>query len=203
MRSHLAKLTNKQRVFVEEYLQCWNASEAARRAGYSEKSASVIGHENLRKPEIARAIRARIDEKTMQTDEILCRLTDIARGDMGEFIQPESLYITLGGAVANKKTHLIKKIKYVTYTNDDAQTETVEFELYDAHKALMDLAKLRGLVVDKTRALDWRDEALDLIRKHEVDYEALVNEFGSDLATELFKLAGVPVEVESSAESDA
>jgi len=28
------KLSNMQRVFVEEYLSCWNGTEAARRAGY-------------------------------------------------------------------------------------------------------------------------------------------------------------------------
>lgn len=31
----MAKLTNKRRAFIEEYLKCWNATSAARRAGYS------------------------------------------------------------------------------------------------------------------------------------------------------------------------
>ena len=43
-------LTDKQRAFVSQYLICWNASEAARRAGYSVKSAYSIGSENLTKP---------------------------------------------------------------------------------------------------------------------------------------------------------
>jgi phage terminase small subunit len=51
-------LTDKQARFVEEYLVDLNATQAAVRAGYSEDSAASIGHENLRKPEIAQAISA-------------------------------------------------------------------------------------------------------------------------------------------------
>lgn len=42
-------LTEKQARFVAEYLVDLNATEAARRAGYSEKTAYAIGFENLRK----------------------------------------------------------------------------------------------------------------------------------------------------------
>lgn len=52
------KLTEKQELFCNEYLLDLNATGAARRAGYSEDSASAIGWENLRKPEI----QARIQE---------------------------------------------------------------------------------------------------------------------------------------------
>lgn len=50
------KLTDKQRIFCIEYLKHWNATKAAIAAGYSEKSAEVIGFENLRKPKIAKFI---------------------------------------------------------------------------------------------------------------------------------------------------
>jgi len=43
----MAKLTEKQRRFVEEYLIDLNATQAAIRAGYSVKTAAVIGAENL------------------------------------------------------------------------------------------------------------------------------------------------------------
>jgi phage terminase small subunit len=46
-------LTPKQELFVREYLVDMNATQAAIRAGYSEKTAYAIGEENLRKPEIA------------------------------------------------------------------------------------------------------------------------------------------------------
>ena len=51
-------LTNKQQRFVEEYSVDSNATQAAIRAGYSQKTAAAIGEENLRKPDIATALRA-------------------------------------------------------------------------------------------------------------------------------------------------
>jgi phage terminase small subunit len=45
-------LTPKQRIFCEEYVIDWNATRAAIAAGYSEKTATVIGFENLTKPYI-------------------------------------------------------------------------------------------------------------------------------------------------------
>lgn len=51
-------LTDKQELFIQEYLVDLNATQAAIRAGYSKASAKVIGHENLTKP----YIRARIEE---------------------------------------------------------------------------------------------------------------------------------------------
>ena len=50
------KLTPKQQRFVTEYLRLGNATQAAKEAGYSEKTAFRIGTENLQKPAIARAI---------------------------------------------------------------------------------------------------------------------------------------------------
>ena len=46
-------LTDKQERFCLEYVVDFNATEAAKRAGYSAKTAHAIGWENLRKPEIA------------------------------------------------------------------------------------------------------------------------------------------------------
>jgi len=59
-------LTRKQQVFVQEYLQCWNASEAARRAGYSTKTAGSIGQRLLKEVEIAAAINRLTAEKTIK-----------------------------------------------------------------------------------------------------------------------------------------
>ena len=52
------KLTPKQERFVDEYMVDLNGAAAARRAGYSEKTARQIGDENLAKPVIAAAIAA-------------------------------------------------------------------------------------------------------------------------------------------------
>lgn len=60
----MADLTDKQRVFIEEYLRCWNATEAARRAGYKGNNVTLgtVGHENLGKVYIRQEIDKRLAE---------------------------------------------------------------------------------------------------------------------------------------------
>lgn len=64
--SDVDQLTDKQRRFCEEYVLDWNATQAAIRAGYSEKTAHAIGQENLRKP----IIKSFIDECRERTSEL-------------------------------------------------------------------------------------------------------------------------------------
>jgi len=67
-------MTPKQQRFVEEYLVDLNATQAAIRAGYKEASASLIGHENLRKPNIQKAIQdaqAALSDRTAITQETI------------------------------------------------------------------------------------------------------------------------------------
>jgi phage terminase small subunit len=51
------KLSGKQDAFVKAYILTNNATQAAIKAGYSEKTARFIGSENLTKPNIAEAIK--------------------------------------------------------------------------------------------------------------------------------------------------
>lgn len=60
-------LTGKQQLFVDEYLIDLNATQAAIRAGYSAKTAGQIGDENLKKPEIASAIQAAMNQRAKRT----------------------------------------------------------------------------------------------------------------------------------------
>ena len=62
------KLTAKQARFVAEYLIDLNATQAAIRAGYSEKTASETGYENLRKPQIAEAVQKALAERSERTE---------------------------------------------------------------------------------------------------------------------------------------
>lgn len=62
------KLTAKQARFVDEYLVDLNATQAAVRAGYSERTARQIGTENLSKPSIAAAILERQEERVERTE---------------------------------------------------------------------------------------------------------------------------------------
>lgn len=82
------KLTEKQRRFVDYYVETGNASEAARRAGYAEKAAYRTGSENLRKPQVKAAIDARLkeleDKRIAKADEVLQFLTSTLRGEVKE-----------------------------------------------------------------------------------------------------------------------
>ena len=58
IRCYMDELTAKQKRFCEEYVLDWNATQAAIRAGYSEKTAYSIGHESLKKPELQEYIES-------------------------------------------------------------------------------------------------------------------------------------------------
>lgn len=147
-------LTNKQKVFVNEYLKSFNATAAALAAGYSEKTAYSIGWENLRKPEIKNAITARLDEIHMSADEALKLLSDIARGDVGEAVNQFGA-VDLSELHRLGKTRLIKKIRQKTVTklaksedDEDVEIHDTEIEFYPADSALRDILKIHGKYKD-------------------------------------------------------
>lgn len=79
-------MTPKQERFVEEYLSDLNATQAAIRAGYSEKTAYEIGHQNLKKVEVQAALQtafaARSERVQIDQDWVLRRLAAIASIDV-------------------------------------------------------------------------------------------------------------------------
>lgn len=140
-----ARLTNKQRAFVAEYLKCWNASEAARRAGYSAKNADVIGSENLGKPGIREAIDERLRALTMGADEALYRLSEMARGTMADFVDPDNATVDLKRAEDAGKLWLVKSFS----RTDTEYGGSIRVELYDAQAALVQIIKQRQLATGK------------------------------------------------------
>ena len=137
-------LTDKQQAFVEHYLSCWNATQAALLAGYSEKSARSIGSENLTKPDIKAAIEGRVNDLSMTADEVLVRMAEQARG-VGQYlikVQGSLPFMDWERLAKENKLHLIKKLSY-----DREGRPQVEF--YDSQAALFQLAKHHGLLVDK------------------------------------------------------
>ena len=78
------KLTPKQKKFCDEYLKLGNATQAAKNAGYSEKTAYRTGADNLRVPHILDYINARQEQIASKDiadiEEIMKYLTDVMRG---------------------------------------------------------------------------------------------------------------------------
>jgi phage terminase small subunit len=83
------RLTKKQARFVKEFLKDMNGAAAARRAGYSEKTARTIANENLTKPDIRAAIESEtaqlFDELTVTDKMVLRGLMKRAFYDVRDF----------------------------------------------------------------------------------------------------------------------
>jgi phage terminase small subunit len=77
-------MTKKQERFCAEYLVDCNATQAAIRAGYSEKTAYSIGVENLKKPEIRKYIDEQLeamqDATVASAQEVIQYLSSVMRG---------------------------------------------------------------------------------------------------------------------------
>jgi len=73
--------------FVREYLVDLNVTQAAIRAGFSEKTAGQAGHRVFRRVEIQAAIQLAMDERAkktgVQAEEIINELLKVARLDIG------------------------------------------------------------------------------------------------------------------------
>ena len=161
-------LTPKQRAFVEHYLACgFNATEAAKRAGYSEKTANEQGSRLLANVSIRAAVDARLEKLGMGSDEVLARLAAQARATMDDFIGSMDR-IDLDRARARGVMQLVKKVKQRTTTfsdqkGNDTETHDIELELYDAQAALVHLGRYHKLFTDRVESVpDWRELARQL-----------------------------------------
>lgn len=186
----MAKLTDLQQAFVYEYAIDLNGTDAAARAGYQgdRNTLGVIAYENLRKPKIRAAVDELLNERAMRATEVVSRLSDQARGIPADCFNVFGPLIMVDFEKLNERglLHLIKKISY-----DRNSNPTIEF--YDAQSALSLLGKHHKLFTDRVEVDDWQSKAIEYIRKGELSFEALADEFDPDLATELFRAAGVPV----------
>ena len=79
-------LTPKQKAFADYYIECGNSTEAARKAGYSEKTSRSIGAENLTKPDISAYIATRMqaqnEARVASADEVLAFFSSVMRGEV-------------------------------------------------------------------------------------------------------------------------
>jgi phage terminase small subunit len=131
-------LTDKQKVFVEKYLECWNGAEAAREAGYAFPRRSA--YENLTNPDIRRHIEQRLHGYKMSADEVLTRLSEQARFDIGSLLGK-------GGVIdwdTAKEQGLTQHLKSISWTKDGLRVEA-----YSKQHALELLGKAHALFTDR------------------------------------------------------
>ena len=171
-------LTRRQIAFVEHYLQCRNATEAARRAGYSLRSARELAHRNMENPEVTAEIAARfVDATQLTTDEVVQRLADQARGSIGTFFKVSERWtdeplpteeileeqITVD---ADGVEHRNYRTRHVCIDTDklmdpayshlikkfiDSPKNGLSLELYDAQAALQLVGKTLGVFTEQVK----------------------------------------------------
>lgn len=152
-------LSAKQLRFVEEYLVDLNATQAAIRAGYSAKTASEIGHENLRKPQIAAAIAAANAERSRRTgitaDRVLEELAVIAFQDPRHYKAGELTGVELAeGAPANAMRALAPLRTQRYFHPSRGMVYETEYKPWDKNRALEHLGRHFKLFTDKLEVDD-------------------------------------------------
>lgn len=147
----MAKLTEKQKKFVEEYLIDLNATQAAIRAGYSTDTAKDIGCENLAKPNIRTHIDKTIAERSKRTgvnaDRVVRELAKIAFVKADDVISIDDA--TLKHDASDDDLAVIQSVKVKTIPTKNGEGVEREIKLADKLKALELLGKHLGMYTDK------------------------------------------------------
>lgn len=155
----MANLTDKQRLFVAEYITDFNASAAARRAGYSPKRADQIGYENLRKPDIQTAVDEAVAERLralgVTASKVLEEITKLGFSNMLDYIRvvdDGKAYVDLS-EITRDQAAAIQEITAETFTvgsgKDAEPVRRTKFKLSDKKASLELLGKHLKLFTDK------------------------------------------------------
>lgn len=158
-------LTEKQERFVAEYLVDLNATAAAKRANYSERTAYSMGQRLLKKVEIQAAIQEAIKKRARRTeitqDMVLKELAAIAFSNGADFAQvvvrevPEDVWDPVAGAY-RKVPRLVQLVQLANTADIPEERKAaissikegkhgIEVGSYDKIRALELLGKHLGL----------------------------------------------------------
>lgn len=146
-----AKLTDRQKKFCDEYLIDLNATQAAIRAGYSEKTAYSISNELLKKPEIIARIKKRRDDQIKRTeitaDRVLLELARIAFVDGSAFATITArgkVKFTPTDELTNDQRAVIAGVKNGKFGTEIKTNDKVRaLELLGKHLGLFDSGSLQ------------------------------------------------------------
>lgn len=150
------RLTAKQQTFVNEYVVDLNATQAAKRAGYSEDTAYSIGSELLNKPEIAAAVQESMDWRADRTkitaDRVLSEVAKLGFSNI-KGIFTETGHLKNLASLPDELTAAIQSIEVVTKrvgSGEDAEVEYIhKIKMADKKASLELLGKHLKLFADK------------------------------------------------------
>ena len=145
------KLTDKQKLFVDEYLVDLNATQAYLRAGYqvSETVAGVNAHHSLKNPKIAKAIEKRMEDRQKRTEitqeMVIKQLAKIAFADIKDFVEWDKY----GNVVVKPASEIDGTLVSEISSSDTETSRQFKFKRNDQLKALELLGKHMKLFTDK------------------------------------------------------
>jgi phage terminase small subunit len=149
------RLEPRQKRFVMEYVRCYNATKAAKRAGYSAISAKNIGSENMAKPDILEAVKDCMSDAGLTRGQVSMAIREMAFGcDIADF-EGLSRGKSLGDLRrSGMDTRFLRKVKTRRELSgkgeDQREFEVREYEVIDRVKALETLARLEGMFKDES-----------------------------------------------------
>lgn len=153
-KSKTEELTAKQELFCQEYLIDHNATRAAMRAGYSQKTAYKIGFENLQKPLIKQRIddleKDRFKRLQMSQDEVLGQYARLARSDVRNLYDEEGKLKPIH-ELDDDTAYAISAVDVdeVKAGGETMAVKTTKVKLHDKKAALDSIAKAMKLFVQK------------------------------------------------------
>ena len=167
-KKELKPLSKKNQRILDEFFICgiqYKAYQAVHPTA-SETTARTLSSRLFADVNFKAHLLARYEEIHMGADEALKRLSDMARGDLGDFLEITSMgqNINLSKAKELGKTHLIKRVKQKTVTingkNEDKEIHTEEIELHDPRASLVDILKIHKKFTDAPTVninMSWKD----------------------------------------------
>lgn len=150
-----SELTARQRSFADHYLVVGNATEAAKLAGYSEKTAYSQGARLLKNDEVASYIQARssaISERLEITAErIRAELARIAFSDLTEVAtwEKDSLELIKSADLSEDAARALREVVATTTQGEHGTTTRLGVKTHDKLGALKLLAQIEGLLREK------------------------------------------------------
>lgn len=125
-------LTEKERIFADEYIKTTNATQSAIKAGYAENSASVTGSKMLRKPKVRQYIDEVMNERSKNTiataDEVLEYLTKVMNGE-----EKDAFGLDASIADRTKAAELLGK-RHMLFTDKVKLDAEIEIDISDRMK---------------------------------------------------------------------
>lgn len=125
-------LTEKERIFADEYIKTTNATQSAIKAGYAENSASVTGSKMLRKPKVRQYIDAVMNERSKKAiataDEVLQYLTRVMTGE-----EKDAFGLDVSVADRTKAAELLGK-RYMIFADKVKLDAEIEIDISDRMK---------------------------------------------------------------------